>query len=160
MSHVHHRLGQQDDFREYAKVKKVPKVPGFSIFWGKSLCAFRHFPNANFPHFRALFPLKEEGVFREGFSRLRPKTIVSAYYLYIVCVTCTPSTGQTGRFSGKGERGRKCRKCRNFRYSFGKSLGAFRHFPNANFPTFRTLFPLKGGSFLGEGFFPACGAKL
>ena len=42
---------------------------------------------------------------------------------------------------------------------FGKSLGAFRHFPKDNFPTFCTLFPLKGEVIFGKAF-TACSSKL
>ena len=64
----------------------------------------------------------------------------------------------TGGFSEKAKSAESAESAGIFAI-FGKSLGAFRHFSNANLSTFCTMFPLRGVLFQGA-FISACGSKL
>ena len=115
VSYVQHRLETQEDIWKRRKVPKVPQVPGFSPFVGKSLGAFRPFPNAIFLLFVPCFRVWVRSFRRKAFS----PAYGSKLYFFIIpllqCVIFTTSTGHTGDFA-KGE---KCRKCRNFRHFGG-----------------------------------------
>ena len=63
MPHAQHRLDTKEDVQKRRKVPKVPKVPDFSPFSGKSLGAFRHFPNDNLSTFCTVIPPKGGGLF-------------------------------------------------------------------------------------------------